>query len=76
MKIDIRVLPLDPPVTEGDWQAKPYKWTVIGPFAEVKNFTTKSDAMLYASCRRKAPSFVRPGKNWLDAFHRRQAKRK
>lgn len=42
----------------GDWHDKPLKWIVNGPSQEVQKFSTKKDAMRYASIRRKSASFA------------------
>ena len=36
----------------GDWHDKPLKWEVKGPAAEVQNFSTKANAIMYAKIRR------------------------
>ncbi|AKF13639.1 hypothetical protein PHIN3_376 [Sinorhizobium phage phiN3] len=44
-------------IHDGDWHDAPLRWQVAGPGAEIQNFSTKKDALLYAKLRRKAKSF-------------------
>jgi hypothetical protein len=42
------------PIACGDWHDKPLRYEVRGPDAELQLFSTKKDAMKYASLRRRA----------------------
>lgn len=55
--MQIQVQQLATEIHDGDWHDKPLRWTVQGPASEVQNFSTKKDAMKYASCRRKSADF-------------------
>ena len=53
---DIIVTKLVQPEHCGDWHDKPLRYAVFGPGAEVQKFSTKRDAEVYRSVRRKAVS--------------------
>jgi hypothetical protein len=40
----------------GDWHDKPVRYSVTGPNNELQKFSTKKDALKYASLRRRAAS--------------------
>lgn len=49
------------PEAWGDWHDKPLRYAVKGPGAEVQKFSTKKDALKYASIRRKAATQAEAG---------------
>lgn len=52
----VTVSALAVPYRDGDWHDKPLRHTVQGPGVDVQNFSTKKDALKYASIRRRAAS--------------------
>lgn len=51
----ITVLPISAEAS-GDWHDRPLRWAVYGPAIEVQKFSTKKDALLYKSLRRRLPA--------------------
>lgn len=49
----ITVSALDVPRHTGDWHDKPARWQAVGPGDELQIFSTKKDALKYATCRRR-----------------------
>lgn len=42
------------PLFHGDWHDKPLRYEVRGPGVDLQRFSTKKDALRYASIRRKS----------------------
>ena len=56
-KIMISITKLERPEHHGDWHDKPVKWAAVGPGPELQKFSTKKEAQLWASIRRKSANF-------------------
>lgn len=51
-------------VRSGDWHDKPLRYEVTGPLAEKMMFSTKRDAVTYASIRRRSASMVEAAREY------------
>ena len=54
----VRIEKLARPYRDGDWHDAPLRWSVIGPAAEVQNFSTRKDARTYKRIRVVSPNFA------------------
>ncbi len=61
----VRVSRMDKPQASGDWHDKPVRWQVSGPGSEVQKFSSRKDARLYASIRRRAASQKEAGDEFV-----------
>lgn len=65
MTSQITVSQMPFPKHEGDWHDRPLRWTVNGPANEVQNFSTKKDAMKFASLRRRSTDYSTASRQFL-----------
>ena len=64
----VTVSKLATPYHDGDWHDTPLRWTVIGPGKEVQNFSTKKDALKFASIRRKSPDYATASREFAKTY--------
>lgn len=63
MQITVSQLPAL--IHEGDWHDRPLKWVATGPGDEHQNFSTKKDAMRFATLRRRSASFSEASRKFV-----------
>ncbi len=67
LRMNMKIVKLDRAIRDGDWHDKPLRWQVSGPGSEVQNFSTKKDALLFKSLRRRSAGQQDAIRNFIEA---------